>query len=96
MVKIIYVNEKIHYDKSKVCGWSYREIKYRVDYKTRKTRFVTYKGYCQRDYEQYSDDFTENIHIYSEYLPFPTKRGKEYSKDIRKGELTWKGELKYE
>ena len=38
MVKIIYVNEIIHYDKTKVCGWTYKEIKYRVDYKTKKTR----------------------------------------------------------
>ncbi len=96
MVNIIYVNEEIRYDKTKLCGWAYKEIKYRVDFKTKKTRFVIYKGYCQRDYEQYDDNnFVETIHIYSEYTHFPIKGNVRYNKDVRKGYSTWKGEIKY-
>ena len=96
MVKIIYVNEIIHYDKTKVCGWTYKEIKYRVDYKTKKTRFVTYLGYCQRDYERWSDNFTEAILIHSNYTHFPTDNKLRFKKKVRKGSLTWEGEVKYE
>ena len=42
-MKIIYLKETVSYDKNRVCGWNSREIEYRIDYKTRKTRFVTYK-----------------------------------------------------
>jgi len=94
MVEIVYVNEIIKHDKYHLCGWSYREIKYRVDYKSkkRKTRFVTYKGYCQRDYERYSDNFEEVLSIYSEYKNFPEEKPRSRLKRVlRKGRDDWKG-----
>ena len=95
MVECCYVHEIIHYNKDMVCGWSYREIKYRIDYKNknRKTKFITYKGYCQYEHESFYDDigdnFEEIMNIYSEEHSFPKKRGKEYNKIVRKGYFDW-------
>ena len=94
MVEIVYVNEIIKHDKTKLCGWSYKEIKYRVDYKSnkRKTRFVTYKGYCHRDYERYSDNFVETLSIYAEYNGFPDDKPRSRLRRVlRKGRDDWKG-----
>ena len=98
MVEIVYVNEEIRYDKTKLCGWSYRQLKYRVDYKSkkRKTRFVTYKGYCQRDYERYSDNFVEEISIHAEYTHFPFEKPiARLNRKVREGWINWKGNIEY-
>ena len=98
-MKIIYVREKISHNKNRLCGWSSRELEYRVDYKTRKTRFVTYKGYCQWDYEQFygdvGDEFNEEIHIYAEYRHSPTKMGTKYSRFMRSGSDGWGSKTKF-
>jgi len=85
MVHIEYIHEVVHHDKEYICGWSYREIKKRIDYKTRETIFVKYKGYCQKEREDYDDeDFTEEIYITCQVKPFPNdKDSARYSKKIK-------------
>ena len=97
MVRVIYVNEEIHYNKSRLCGWSFKKVKYRVDYKTKKTRFYTYLGYCQLDNRDYDEDTSvENISIHGSYLPFPEDKEKSrLTRDVRNVEYVWGEGYKY-
>jgi len=100
-MKIWDIYEIIIHDKDKKCGWNYREIKYRVDFKTRKTRFVKYMGYCQWDFKSeyggdVSDDFVERISIHSEYTHFPLRNDNDYKKKVRSGHYSYKeGKYKF-
>ncbi len=89
MVKVIYVDEKIHYDKECKCGWSYRKLKIRIDYKTKKTRFFIYTGYCHFErIDQWDDEEEiEEIYIHAEYY--------HHSKDIKKARLKKKIRKRY-
>lgn len=95
MVKVIYVYEKIKHDRLKKCGWSYRQLKYRIDFKTKKkSYFYEYKGFCQfNSVEQWDNDcYVEQIHIYGYYKHYQTKiENSEYKKDVRNADYEREG-----
>lgn len=93
LVKVIFANEEIKHDKEKLCGWQYKEIKMRIDYKTKPTIFRKYIGYCQLDFEPYSDNFKEKMSIYMKERGFPQEKTI-LDKVIRKGTMDWNGDLK--
>ena len=92
----VFVNEEIRHDKERKCGWAYRKLRKRIDYKTKKTRFYTYEGYCQWDNRDYDEDTSvEYISIYRSYRHFKDKK-KCYEKDIRNVEYIWGKGYKFE